>query len=368
MTHAITPSQAAQLLQADAARQTVIGSLANEAANASAFSDYQQDKPANTLRRQAGDLAVFARYLSVLHFYTLDADKDADAQHKANAARLMSDPTAWAAITYGLINGFVKWQLQQGYAVGSINVRLATVKRYTKLAFQAGSLDTEQAAKIGTVKGFAYGNRTDIDERRTEDGYETRKGDKKAAAVALNKAQRAALMTQPYTPQGRRDTLLMCLLLEHGLRCGEIATLDVTAFAFERTYQSGTFTFYRKKVRKWQTHKLTRRSLQAARAYFESDAPVMGKLLRGSLKNGELSNDGMSERAITKRVNVLGEKIGIVSLSAHDGRHSAATEVARQKDIPLNRMVEMFGWNSPAMALFYIEAAAIANEGVNFED
>ena len=51
-----------------------------------------------------------------------------------------------------------------------------------------------------------------------------------------------------------------------------------------------------------------------------------------------------------------------------DGRHSAATEVANKKDITLNRMVEMFGWNSPAMALQYIAKAQIANEGVDFDD
>ncbi|TXH14680.1 MAG: site-specific integrase [Hyphomicrobiaceae bacterium] len=372
MTTSITASQAAQLAEQDAARQNLIGALANEAADASAFADYQADKPANTLRRQAGDLAVFARFLSLLKFYTLDAEQDADAQHKARAARLMHEPTAWGNITYGIVSGFVKWQLQEGYAVGSVNVRLATVKRYAKLAYTAGALDGEQAAKIATVTGFAYGKRAKVDENRAADGVQTRRGEKKAAAVELTKAQRRQLKTaHPKTAQGRRDALLMCLLLDHGLRCSEIAALEVAAFSFERGRQA-TFTFYRQKVRMWQSHELTRDSYKAASDYFDNgDAPAVGKLLCASRKGGELdqSGKGMSERAITKRVEYLGRQIiGVSGLSAHDGRHSAATEVARQKDVTLNRMVEMFGWNSPAMALQYIAKAQIANEGVDFND
>ena len=52
------------------------------------------------------------------------------------AQRLYSDPTAWSGITYGLIAGFVRWLLQNGYAVGTVNLKLSTVKQYAKLAFQ----------------------------------------------------------------------------------------------------------------------------------------------------------------------------------------------------------------------------------------
>jgi site-specific recombinase XerD len=45
--------------------------------------------------------------------------------------------------------------------------------------------------------------------------------------VKLERDQVAALKTQPDTPQGRRDALLMCLLLDHGLRVGEVAILVI---------------------------------------------------------------------------------------------------------------------------------------------
>jgi hypothetical protein len=54
-----------------------------------------------------------------------------------------------------------------------------------------------------------------------------------------------------------------------------------------------------------------------------------GRLLRPSCKSGDLmSGAGMSERALTERVRVLGAAVGLVALSAHDCRHYWATRAA----------------------------------------
>lgn len=376
MTNAITPldDQQRALANVEAERQTVIGTLADAASSAAAFEDYHRESPPNSQRRHRADLLLLTRYLVAIKFYTVSPTASADQQEAAirqYADALYNDPAQWARFTFGIIDGFKRWQLQQGYALASINARLATVKRYAALAANADIIEADAAAKIATVKGYAYGKRANVDADRAAAGQPTRISSKKAKAVPLTKAQRAALKKQPDTPQGRRDQLLMCLLLDHGLRCGEIAALEVSAFTFDDERKTGYFTFYRPKVHKTQTHTLTPTSYRAARAYFENDAPAVGKLLRASLKSKDgdkLGAPGMSERAITKRVNYLGKKIGIMGLSAHDGRHSAATETANQDGVSLNRMVEMFGWNSPAMALTYIRAAARANEGVTFED
>ena len=176
-------------------------------------------------------------------------------------------------------------------------------------------------------------------------------------------------MTRPETPQGRRDALLMTILLEHGLRVGEVARLVVTDFDLK----AGELKFYRPKVDKTQTHKLTPRTLAAARSYFEQDAPVVGNLWRASASkrdgraaHGSLTTQGMSERAITDRVSTLGVLIGVAGLSAHDCRHYWATQAARNHT-PIDRLQDAGGWNSPAMPLRYVESAKIANEGVKLE-
>ena len=347
MTTALTPRPESSAL-------TLAGQVANDIAARSVFIDYQGRKAANTLRRQAADLALFAKYLSAA---------------KLQPGDFWRDPQAWQGITWGLVEGFARWQLAAGYAVASVNVRLATVKSYARLALKAGALNSTEYALITTVKGYSHKESKRVDEQRQAADVETRKGAKKAAAVSITPEQAARLMAQPVTAQGRRDALLMALLLEHGLRVGEVAGLAVTDFDLK----AGTLTFYRSKVDKTQTHKLTPKTLKAARAYFEQDAPAMGNLWRASASKregrqavGTLIGQGMSERGLTKRVMTLGQAIGISGLSAHDCRHHWATRAARN-NTPIDRLQDAGGWNSPAMPLRYVEVAKVANDGVKLE-
>ncbi|MBZ0299874.1 MAG: site-specific integrase [Anaerolineae bacterium] len=328
-----------------------IGQAANHAAARHLFKDYRARRAENTLRRQDADLDLFAHYLAAVG---ITADRD----------ELAVDPDAWRGITWGLAAAFVQWMLQQGYAVTSANVRLSTVKTYAKLAFQAGTLDATEYALIRAVAGYSRVERQRLDEKRAAAELPTRRAaSKKAEAVRLTPAQAKALKTQPDTPQGRRDAVLMSLLLDHGLRCGEVARLDVTHVDLK----SGELKFYRPKVDQEQTHRLTADARQALQAYFDAgDAPAVGKLLRGSRKDGRLAAAGMSARAITQRVQVLGADIGVVGLSAHDCRHDWATRAARKGTDPF-ALQEAGGWNSLAMPRRYVEAARIANEGVHLD-
>jgi integrase len=321
---------------------TIAGQQANHYAAANVFADYRSRIAANTLRRQDGDLRLFEQYLLL-----------AGVNHCPPGA-LAVDAQCWRGMTWGLVAGFREWMLTLGYAVGSVNVRLATIKRYCELAHQAGSISASDYTGIKTVKGYGHKQAKKVDEKRDV----TRTGDKKAAAVTLTKAQADALKRQPDTPQGRRDALLMCLLLDHGLRCGEVAGLPVTAFDL----RAGMFTFDRPKVGKVQTHKMTADTIRAAAAYISQDGPAGGALLLGSRKGGQLGG-AMSERAINARVGVLGQRIGVPCLSPHDCRHYWATRAARQGTDPF-ALQEAGGWNSLAMPRRYVEAAQIANEGV----
>ena len=321
-----------------------IGQAANQVAAQHTFIDYRSRKAPNTLRRQDAGLALFANYL---------------AEVNADVGDLVYDPQAWQPITWGLVAGFVKWQLLKGYAVSSVNVRLSTIKTYAKLAFKAGVLSSTEYALIRAVEGYSHKESKRIDEGRELADTPTRVGAKKIEPKALTAEQVDALKEQPNTPQGRRDRLLICLLFDHGLRVGEVAGLTVG----DIDLKAGELRFYRPKVNVEQTHELTPDTLKAARAYLNRDALATGSLMRGSRKDGRLHEAGMATRNLTERVRVLGERVGIEGLSAHDGRHTWATLAARNKT-PIDRLQDAGGWSSPAMPLRYVEAAAIANEGV----
>jgi integrase len=324
-----------------------MGKAADAAASKHLFADYRSRKAANTIRRQDAGLALFADFLA--GHWPEDSQGD-----PPTGDALATNPQAWAGITWGLVKAFVAWQLEQGYSVGSVNVRLSTVRTYAKLAAQAGAVDVEQMALIKAVQGYGHKEGKHIDEKRQDAGLSTRVGTKKADPVRLTTEQAGALKhDQPLTPQGRRDTVLMCLLLDHGLRASEVAALMVSNFDLKE----GTMTFYRVKVDKHQTHKLTEDTRQALEAYFELDALAMGPLLRESRKDGRLHGAGVNERNITERVKVLGEAVGVKGLSAHDCRHYAATRKAAEKGV--KELMEIFGWKSTAMAMHYIEDAKV---------
>jgi integrase len=339
--------------------QILAGQAANYHAAQGVFADYLSRKADNTIRRQAADLARFAEYLNQVGEQAGMPPGAALSAFAQAVAAFPDGPTpdadAWQGVTWGLVEGFRNWMVAQGDAVGSINVRLSTLKAYAKLATKAGALTAEEYAMIRTVASYSRKESKRIDERRDT----TRRGDKKARHVSPDKKQAKKLREQPDTPQGRRDALMMCLLLDHGLRVGEVARLQVSDFDLK----AGEMRFYRPKVDKEQTHELNADTLRAPHAWFDSsDAPESGLLLRGSRRGGTLAEPGMSERCITNRVRVLGTQIGLEGLSAHDCRHYWATYWADK--VHVLRLQEAGGWSSLAMPRRYVEESEIANEGM----
>ena len=326
-----------------------IGHAANDYAAAAVFVDYTSRKSHNTLRAQQADLASYVTFLEAAHGVPL----------ALSAVDLQSDPQRWSGTTWGLVDGFTKWLLSEGYAIGTINRKLSTVKIYVKLAAKTGSIPLDELGLIQAVVGYGHTEGKRIDQRRPQ----SRVGHKKAQNTSLSTVEARALKAQPDTPQGRRDALIMTLLLDHGLRVGELAGLKRQDFNLE----AGTFAFYRPKVDRTQTHRMSAATLAIVTRWFTSgDAPKSGPLLRGSRKNGELDKPGMSERAITARVRFLAEELGIHGLSAHDCRHYWATQAARHgTDAFVLR--DAGGWNSLAMPSRYVEESSVANAGVKLE-
>lgn len=302
------------------------GAAANASAARRVFLSYRDRLADHTRRRHDSDLATFATYLGAIGLDTV------------GDTTLSSDPRAWAGITWGLVAGFVAWQSSEGYAIGSINVRLSTVKTYARLAAKAGALSADEYAQIKLVEGFRHAEGRRIDAKRET----TRKGGKKAAPVSISEAH-AELLKNQADPQ---DRLLMCLLLDHGLRVGEVASLVAEDFDLSR----GVLRFYRSKVDKTQSHRLSTETLAACLAFpFMSDktgVPLFGV-----------------ERTIQRRVAALGARVGLARLSPHDARHYWATAALRA-GTPIKALQDAGGWSSPAMPLRYAESAEIANDGV----
>ncbi len=320
------------------------GQAASQAAAQYAFDDYLSRKSDNTLRNHLAALTLFVAYLK------------AGGVNGRTAQQLQTTPEPWRGVTWGLVEGFVKWLLGKGHSIASVNNRLSAIKAYTKLASKAGTIPSDEWRLIRIVSGYNQTEGKRVDSKRDT----SRIGHKKSTHASITTDQAKKLMGQDLkTAQGRRDALLMCLLLDLGLRCGEVALLSVDEFDLA----AETVTFYRPKVDKTQTHYLTPSTLKAAKAYLKHDAPDNGRLLLASVRGGQLVSRPMSPRAITKRAAVLGVAVGVVGLSAHACRHYWATDAARNGTNAF-ALRDAGGWSSLAMPGRYVEAAAVANEGV----
>ncbi len=362
----LTPQPNTELDTTASDALALAGQAANRAAADHFLDDYRMIKAAQTLRRHSADLARFARFLRQVGRQTQRRDSHLGAGLITGADRLARfaadlpdvqkrlDLGAWRGVTWGLVAKFKEWLLEKGFAVRTINHSISTVRIYAEKSVQAGVLDDRDLVMIRTIGGYKSSEGKQVDEKRER----TRRGCKKAQPILLKIEQAQRLKTErPDTPRGRRDALLMCLLLDHGLRAGEVEALAVASIdlGVEELH------IYRPKTDTTGTHKLTRDTLKAASRYYEQDAMAIGSLMRGSRKGraGRLTEAGMSTRAITARVRTLGEVIGVVGLSAHDCRHYAATYLAKVKRKGVNELMDIFGWTSAAMAVNYVESARV---------
>lgn len=346
-----------QIDQIDQERLREAGRAANYYAAQNVFGDHLQRLTENSRTAIKRDLAIFCDYLCAVD--AIDNCSNVDA--------FINSPQTWSSISWGLVKGFVQWQLGQGYAISTINRSLSTVKKYCELAMVAGALDPHEAAQIRTVRSIAQKEARNINQKRSQTRV-VRPGAKKADAVLVTDGHAKLLKTNhPDTAQGRKDRLLMCLLIDLGLRASEVEALQVE----DIDMRNEMINVYRIKTDLRQKLDMTRDLRMALRDYLEHDQ---------FMKTGPLFIGGMSDRAITKRVQHLGIEYGyyieeyqedkrhktgqalkkVGTLSAHDLRHYLATHLSRN-GLNAQQLMETMGWASLSTAQRYIEASEVAN-------
>jgi integrase len=343
------------------------GQLANQLAAAAVFDDYKKRKAANTLNQQENSLLHFAECL-------VDFDRRAvgsratidDNAHIASLGyKLFNQPDAWQHITHGQVKAFEGWMLSHGYSVGSINVALSHVRVYAQLAWKAGAMPEHEARLIaahGNIQSKEAGN---INQHRAT----KRIGAKKEHFNVLTDEQIDAILQQPATPKGRRNSVILTTLLYFGLRAGELAALTVADVDM-----AGKRLHVRREKVQGTKHEHAIYSMAgypmlhgAFEAYMAIDAPQAGPLLMGALSNNKdsaLSDKPMTRVTISQVVRQEGKRVGVANLSAHDLRHTGATKIAQDKDVIALR--DWGGWSNINMPARYVKRNAIANDGVSW--
>lgn len=319
----------------------LIGSLANAQATGNIFRDYRARKAENTVINQDYALQLWANYL-----------QEQGAEDAANKRWHLS-ASAWAGVTWGLVDGFVRWMLRNSYAIATINHRLSVIKIYARLAARAGAIPADELTRITTIQSYGHTEGKRVDRKRDT----ARRGSKKEDSLTLGDAQARKLKTcHDDTPQGARDRLIMTLLLDLGLRTSELVSIEW------QHINGDQITIHRKKTNHTDLMVLSpdcRAALDAWRPY-RDDGPYV---LRSSRKGGILTSNGMGARAINKRVWQMGRDwLGIQNLSPHDLRHTWATNAARHSSPFALR--DAGGWKSMQTPARYVERAKVVNNGI----
>lgn len=336
------------------------GMIADRLALTDTFTEAHAIWTANTRRRYLNDLELFSIYLG-------------SARIERSAEALFNDAEAWRGMSFGLLKGFKTWLEQLGYATGTIKGSISTVHVFCRLAgpgpVGAGILDEASLAAILTVRGTSGRKARNLDEDRQRRQIPTRKGHKRARPTRLSKVQAITLKkvtTHPERPRTRehdmlltyRDALLMGLLVEHALRCSEVALLTIDSIDLSR----GTIRIYRPKTDRTDIQKLHKHTKLAAQAYLS----LVGRV-QGPLFTGYNSEKPLSTRAINKRVGVLGGEIGIAHLSPHDLRHHWAFD-ALLNQTPLNVVQTDGGWETEYMPLRYAHQVGATGGGAKITE
>ena len=192
----------------------------------------------------------------------------------------------------------------EGLAPSTINVRLSAVRRLVGEARRNGMLGVEEAANL-----------TDIPNVRQQG---TRLGN------WLTREQAKELLAVPdrATLKGKRDFVILALLVGCALRRQELASLEVETLQMrEGRWVLADLVGKGRRVR---TVAVPLWVKQGVNAWVTSAAIEDGRLLRSIRKGGKVG-EGLSDWAVWDIVQRSAAEIGVERFGAHDLRRTCAT-------------------------------------------
>jgi integrase len=373
---AIQPSKPAFLIENQNNRTEnktahAIGVLANEISSLAIFADYQKLKSENTLVAQHRDLRLFGNFINQI--YDKADGSEMQVPFRLGAGQLYRDPAGWETVTHGLVRLFKTHLENDGRALTAINRVLSTVRKYADLATSAGKIDPVDNLMIQNVKGYLGSEARNVDAKRQV----TRKSGEKEQAVPIPKhiiVELKAKETFSDGVIGKRNRVILCFCLDHGLRASEIAGLRIDDIDLEEE----VFRVYRQKTNTSDLLALTADTTDALLEYLKLELPLLPSpdtnlLLRAVHGKGVLREKSMSRTTISQTVNKYGKMMAIKhaipsleKLSSHDGRHQWATDVLRS-GAGIDQLQQAGGWKSPSMPLRYVNKRKIANDGIKLD-
>lgn len=311
--------------------------------NLDVFDNYRQNLASHTISTQMRILNHFQNYL-------IESEWD-----KPVKGRNFSSPSipihishysdAWRNVTAEIVMGFRVWLLNRGYAITTVNLNLVIIIKYASLAFQNEMISENEWKQISNIKSYYGGKAKKVDAERENQNTPTqlgRRGREGKIAPSITINEEIAIKLKSFSSDNtteRRANLVMCLLLDQGLRAKDIADLQVDQIDINL----GVFYLTRPNRGK-QTHNLTSDTLNALKKAFEyQDISLSGPVVWRILK-GKPSNNAIKQYSLHFVIRDIGRLAGIDNLTMSDCR-SYWAKTAIKSGVSLLDLQIAGGWN-----------------------
>jgi site-specific recombinase XerD len=243
-----------------------------------------------------------------------------------------------------LILAFRAAMLDRDLSASTINVKLSAVRKLITEAKRAGVVSAEEAAQM-----------TDIPNVRQQG---TRLGN------WLTKDQAKDLLAVPDRSmmKGKRDYVILALLVGCALRRNELAQLDVETIQL----REGRWVLADLcgKGRRIRTVAVPMWVKQGINAWMTAAGIEDGRLLRRVTKAGKPKGDGLSDWAVWSVVEQAAKEIGIEHFGAHDLRRTCA-KLCRKAGGDLEQIKFLLGHSSIQTTERYLGSEQELQSAVN---
>jgi integrase len=220
----------------------------------------------------------------------------------------------------------MEWRAgMESLSPSTINVRLSAVRKMIGEARKNGMLGTEEAATLTDVPNISQKG--------------TRLGN------WLNREQAKELLAVPYraTLKGKRDYVILALLVGCALRRNELAELDVETI--QQREGRWVLADLEGKGRRIRTVAIPIWVKHGINAWMTAAGIEDGRLLRSVSKSGKVNRDSLSDWAVWSVVEQSSKQIGIEHFGAHDLRRTCA-KLCRKNGGDLEQIKFLLGHSS----------------------
>jgi integrase len=253
-------------------------------------------------------------------------DAVASPHSKRNYARALDDLFQFCASRPLSRSLLMEWRAgMEALSPSTINVRLSAVRKLVGEARRNNMIGSEEAASLIDIPNISQKG--------------TRLGN------WLNREQAKELLAVPdrSTLKGKRDYVILALLVGCALRRNELAELDVETI--QQREGRWVLADLEGKGRRIRTVAIPIWVKQAINAWMTAAGIEDGRLLRSVSKSGKVNRDTLSDWAVWSVVEQSSKQIGIEHFGAHDLRRTCA-KLCRKNGGDLEQIKFLLGHSS----------------------